>query len=408
MGYQDILARVYELAPKGVTLGLERVAHAAHLLGNPEQHFFSVQIGGTNGKGTVSMILAHALAQRGVRVGLFTSPHLHRFAERIRVDGREAPEDLIGNCLERVLRLNDSKSEHCLSFFEAATLAAFLVFNEMNVEIAVLEVGLGGRLDATTVAEPKLTALTSVAIDHSALLGNTIQSIAAEKAAVARPNVPMVVGALPAEALEVVRAACAAAGAPLFEFGRDFSLPDSWKPPFPGAHHKSNIAVAEALYQRLVERFPSLRLEAFADSLPTVERPGRFEIIRADRRYILDCAHNLEAATALVQTLADEKEHPAALLYGALRDKPAREMLALYRPAVSHVVLMPPPIHRAEDPALLAAPEDIIAATGAEALAAVADTTAPSDTVLVTGSLFTVAAVRAILLNERADAPVGL
>lgn len=408
MDYKATLARLYRLSPKGVTLGLDRVARAAALLGNPQEHFFSVQIAGTNGKGSVSAILAHVLRPSGLRIGLFTSPHLHRFAERIRIDGEEAPEPLLSKHLSRVLDLNDHHTDLSLSFFEVATLAALLAFEETNVDVAVLEVGLGGRLDATTIALPGLTAVTSVALDHTALLGNTVAEIAAEKAGIARPGIPMIIGALPDEARKVARAICVNRGAPLLEFDRDFSFPESVIPPWPGLHHRSNIAVAAALYRHICNRDARVRADGFVEALPTVRWPGRFEIIQANRRYVLDCAHNMEAAQALVNTLADQNEHPAVLLYGALRDKPANEMLALYRPLVNRVVLMPPPIDRAAPPARLALSGDTVTDNAVQALEAAANLSTRGETVLVTGSLFTVAKVRELLLQEKADAPVGL
>lgn len=408
MEYEAVLSRLYGLSPKGVTLGLDRVTRAADILGNPQESFFSVQIAGTNGKGTVSATLAHTLRSSGLCIGLFTSPHMHRFAERIRIDGNEAPESLTAEHLSLVLDLNVSRPDLSLSFFEVATLAALRTFQEMKVDIAVLEVGLGGRLDATSVAAPRLTAVTSVALDHTALLGNTIAKIAAEKAGIARPGVPMIVGELPEEANLVIEKICAEKRAPLSMFGRDFALPDGLSPPWPGDHHRSNIAVAAALYRHICSVAPRVRPEGFAVALPTVRWPGRFEIVHANRRYILDCAHNMEAAESLVKTLSTQNEHPALLLYGALRDKPAEEMLNLYRPLVKHVVLMPPPIDRAESPARLAMPEDTVTADAVQALEAAARLSNSNDTILVTGSLFTVAKVRELLLKERADAPVGL
>lgn len=408
MGSSKILNRLYRLAPKGITLGLDRVERAAALLGNPQKDIYCVQITGTNGKGTVSATLAHALSCSGLRVGLFTSPHLHRFSERIRIDDREVSLPLLEKHLEKVLNLNDEHQELSLSFFEIATLAALLIFKEMKTDIAVLEAGLGGRLDATSVASPELTAVVSVSLDHTALLGDTVEKIAAEKAAVARPGVPMVTGALSPSALSVVEKICNSVNAPTRVLNRDFFIDDTLRPPWPGAHQTANVATAAELFRMASAADARIRPSAFAEALPSVFWPGRFEIIQKDRRYILDCAHNIAAARALVSALAETGEHPDVLIYGALRDKPAAEMLALYRPLVRRVVLMPPPIDRAQDPAVLAGPEDTTVSDAPRALSAADEACGPNGAVLVTGSVFTAAEIRRLLLNEPADLPVGL
>jgi dihydrofolate synthase / folylpolyglutamate synthase len=403
-----ILNRLYSLAPKGITLGLDRVERAAALLGNPQDDIYCVQIAGTNGKGTVSATLAHALSRSGIRTGLFTSPHLHRFSERIRIDDNEVSRPLLEKHLETVLNLNDEHPDLSLSFFEIATLAALLIFKETKTDVAVLEAGLGGRLDATSIARPKLTAVTSVSLDHTALLGDTVEKIAAEKAAIARPGVPMVTGALSSPALLVVEKTCKNIGAPMRFLNRDFFIDETVHPPWPGAHQAANVATAAELFRLMAATDARIRPAAFAEALPSVFWPGRFEIIQKSRRYILDCAHNMEAAQALVRTLAETGEHPDVLLYGALRDKPAKQMLALYRPLVRRVVLMPPPIDRAQDPAALAGPEDVVVADASQGLFAAEKACRQDGTVLVTGSVFTAADIRKLLLDEPADSPVGL
>ncbi len=417
MDYPQTLKRLYALSKRGVTLGLERVRRAASLLGDPQKDLLSVQIGGTNGKGTASAVLAHALSYAGLKAGLFTSPHLHRFSERIRIDGREAPPEVLAAQLERVLDLNDAYPDIALSFFEVATLTALLIFKEARVEVAVLEVGLGGRLDATSVAEPALTAITSIGLDHTALLGDTEEQIAVEKAGIARPGVPLALGSLSKEALGAVEKVAADRGAKLLVIHRDFQIPQGLRLPWPGPHQVENVAIAAELYRLLQERHRTLRPEAFAEAVPTVFWPGRFERIAwRGLTWILDCAHNLQAAEALAKTVRDFGVKPDVLLFGALRDKPAAKMLDLYRSLVERIVLMPPPIDRAQDPAAIAKEGDLTAADADEALAfALREASDLKDknasrqaAVLVTGSIFTVAAIRERLLGEKADPPVGL
>jgi dihydrofolate synthase/folylpolyglutamate synthase len=378
------------------------------MLGNPERAFPSVQIAGTNGKGTVAVLLAHAARAAGLKCGLFTSPHLHRFSERIQINGVAVGDAQLHPQLERVLDLSDSHPDLALTFFEIATLAALLVFKSERVELAVLEVGLGGRLDATSVADPVGGAITSIGLDHTAILGDTVEAIAAEKAAIARPGTPLVVGALAPAALKAVRDTVRGIGPLVRVLGQDFQIPEALSPPWPGTHQRSNLAVAWALYRHLGDREPRLTERAFAESLVTVSWPGRFERVRADHLYLLDCAHNLEAIRALLDALNESRIRPAFLVFGALRDKPADDMLALLRPAVDRVVLVPPPIDRARDPVTLAKRGDIVCGSVDEGLLWARADAHGLGGILVTGSIFTVARARGLILEECMEPLVGL
>lgn len=408
MEYAAALERLYQLSPRGMRLGLDRVRAAARLLGNPEERLRAVQIAGTNGKGSTSLLLAHAAAAAGLKVGLYTSPHLHRFSERIRIDGVEASRSSLGRHLGAALDIAAARPDLTLTFFEVATLAALALFAEEEVDLAVLEVGLGGRLDATSIAHPVLTAVTSVGLDHTAVLGGTIAAIAREKAGIARPGVPLLAGPLSEEALAAVAEAARTAGAPLRILGRDFFPPADLEPPWPGRHQRDNLAIALALYEALAASDPRLTRPAFAAALPWARWPGRFERIPGRPEVILDGAHNREAALALVETLAAEGVSPAVLVFGALNDKPIEAMLALLRPIVGTVVHLAPPLHRAADPRAFAALGERIAATVDDALTWAKELAGANGVVLVTGSLFNVAAVRRVLLDEPTDPPVGL
>ncbi len=406
VSYQAALDKLYRLSAKGIVMGLDRVRRAARHLGAPQSAFRSIQVAGTNGKGTVSTLTAHALERSGVRTGLFTSPHFHRFSERIRIDGEEiAPGDLLPH-LETLLSLAETR-DIPLTFFEVATLAALAAFREAGVEVAVLEVGLGGRLDATSIADPAVSAVTSIGFDHTAFLGDTLSRIAEEKAAIARDGVPLILGDLPDEALKTTIDIAERVGAPCCLIHRDFDLPENLLPPWPGAHQRDNTAIALELYRVILKEDPRFSLNRFREALETVSLPGRFEVLERSSRFILDGAHNLEAVSALAGVLDREEEHPEVLLFGALSDKPAAKMLSLLRPRVEHVVLVPPPIARALDPRAIAGPEDKVCDTVSEGVA-LATGLAPKRTILVTGSIFTVAAVRGELLGEPSDPPIGM
>ncbi len=407
MDYPRVLDKLYALSSRGVDLGLDRVRAAAAFLGNPHQGLRCVQIAGTNGKGTVANLVAHTALEAGLKVGLFTSPHLHRFSERIRIGGIEVAPEQLGPVLNRVLGLIDKKT--CsLTFFETATLAALSVFAESQVELAVLEVGLGGRLDATSIVAPEITAVTSIGYDHTELLGDTLPKIAAEKAAIARAGIPLVVGEVTPDVLGVIEDQAERVGAQLRVLDRDFRVGYEFDTPWPGEHQQKNAAVALEIVSLLGRRDPRLSEDVFYRALPTARWPGRFELIERAPRFLLDGAHNVEATRALVDALELSQVEPQVMIFGALRGKPVDEMLDLLDPRVGKIILAPPPIERALDPRIYARPGDMIAASVAEALSIAERDAGDRSTVLVTGSLFAVAEARRILLSERADPPIGL
>lgn len=216
----DSLKRLYALSPKGMKFGLDRIRMAAGILGDPQDNFKSIQIAGTNGKGTVSRTVAHAAFLSGKKTGLFTSPHLHRFSERIQINGVEIDSKALDEVLAQVLNLDVS-----LTFFEVATLAAALFFAQQRVELAVFEVGLGGRLDSTSIVNPLITAITSIGLDHTDLLGDTIKMVASEKVAIARPKIPMITGPVVQEARLIIEEHTNRINCPLQILGRDFEIP---------------------------------------------------------------------------------------------------------------------------------------------------------------------------------------
>lgn len=405
MDYAEALRRTYALAHKGAQLGLERVREAARALGDPQLRFPAVQIAGTNGKGTVASLVAHAASEAGLRTGLFTSPHLHRFAERIRIDGVEADPTSLAGQLTRVLSVSDGEQGIPLTFFETATLAAFSEFAEQEVDLAVLEVGLGGRLDATSIAEPLICAITSIGLDHTEILGSTTAEIAIEKAGIARKDIPLVVGGIAPEPLAVIERIARERGAPLYRYGVEYAVGPALSPPWPGEHQRRNTAAAREIAHRLASSFPALTDEVFARAVPSAVWPGRYEVIAdGDRRLILDGAHNLEAVQALAEALDERGDAPDAIIFGALRGKPVVAMLEVLAPRSRRLVLAPPPIDRAFNPHEHAARFE---AEVARNVGAALDL-CREGTVLVTGSLFTVAEARRIVLGEDADPPIGL
>jgi dihydrofolate synthase/folylpolyglutamate synthase len=340
----------------------------------------------------------------GRRTGLYTSPHLCSFAERIRVDGQPIDDERLADALGRALRHQD------LSFFEVATLAAFLAFRDANVDFCVLEVGIGGRLDATNVVQaPKVTAITRVAFDHMDKLGHTLEAIANEKAGIAKPGVPMVLGPLFPEAM---RAACTVAnsiGAPVVlaaQSQRARELVDVTPRALRGAHQRDNalVAVEAALCAGLdassVQR--GLRSASIDGRLERIETP--------DGPYLLDGAHNPDGAQTLSAYLQQaEAPKPAVVVFGAMADKPYDQVFELIGTHIPHRVFVAPEGRAPADPAVLAQRfAGHAAASVPEALASARNLAGPQGTVLVTGSLYLVGHARAVLLGLPRDTQVGL
>jgi dihydrofolate synthase/folylpolyglutamate synthase len=342
----------------GIKFGLESTLARCAALDHPERAAPSLLIAGTNGKGSVAAYLDHALRAAGLRVGRYTSPHLVRVNERITVDGREVTDVELAQDLERVREV----AEVPPTYFEALTLAAFLRFRAAAVDVAVLEVGMGGRLDATNVADPLVSAIVSIDFDHEAYLGSTLAAIAAEKAGVLRAGRGTVLGPLPAEARQAVQAAADARGARLIDAADGVS----WSPagdrlsvttpthtypdlrPLPGAHQRDNLLVALRVLEEAGAAGLPIDLSRAADGLSRTAWPGRLQWIPGEVPLLLDGAHNVAGARALARHL--EGVGPFVLLFGALRDKAFPDMARLLFPLAREVVVTQPPSDRAATP----------------------------------------------------------
>ena len=405
--YGKLLARLQSVRTLGVSFGLDRVRLALERLGCPERRFRAVQIAGTNGKGSTAAFLESILRAAGLRTGLFTSPHLCRFSERIRIDGREVEGERLGQ-----FDLTVAATGVPLTYFEISAVLAFLAFAESKVDLAVLETGLGGRLDATTASHPLACAITSIALDHQDLLGHTIREIAQEKACIARPGVPLFLGPLSSEALAEVERVARETGSPLRQFGVDFAAPD-----FPlalaGAHQASNAALAVALAHEVA--FSAglvLQPATVKRGLADTRWPGRLERVASD--VLLDCAHNTEGAAALAAALPPASRR--TLVVSIVQGKDAEAMLAALCPHFDSVVVTRSPSARSLSPEALAA---LVTRDGGRKVEVVADpglalararellAGASDGLVVVAGSIFLVGTVRARLLNEPVDLIAG-
>ncbi len=402
------LHMLYGRVPLGMRLGLGPMRAACARAGHPELAFDVAHVAGTNGKGSTCAMLEAMARAGGSKTGLYTSPHLCRFAERIRIDGAAVSDDVLDDAIERALAFGPE-----LSFFEAATLAALLVFRDANVDLAILETGIGGRLDATNVVpKPRITAITRVAFDHMDRLGSTLEEIAREKAGIAKQGVPMVLGpmapAVRSAALDVILKACAL---PIvMADDADPRAHDLHLGLLNGAYQRDNARIAVRIAREL-----GIVEAARREGLAAATWPGRFERLTVGHGlyqgvWLLDGAHNPDGAVALVRALADEGTTPRALVFGSLADKAWPSMLDAMAEIRCPRIFVAPHGRAAADPALLASRvEGRVADSVPEALAmARAESGRATGPVLVCGSLYLVGETRALLLDLETDPPVAL
>jgi dihydrofolate synthase/folylpolyglutamate synthase len=399
---------LFSLERFGMKFGLANIAALSAALGHPERSFRSIHIAGTNGKGSVTAMVETALRAAGHRAARYTSPHLVRLEERFVIDGDEVSPDALDRTTARVQKAaTDLVASGALdalpTVFECTTAIAFELFRDAGVEIAVLEVGLGGRLDATNIVSPAATAIVSIDFDHQAQLGDTIEAIASEKAGIAKPGVPMVCGPVSPEALAVIARICAERGASLVPTDGDAALaarvaaiPLS----LAGAHQRANAAVALRLLE-LIDRPPiGIRVspDARRTGLSTASWPGRLETIEhGGCRVLLDAAHNPAGARALADYLRAAAPGGVTLVFGAMKDKEVREMLAALAPTAKTVICTTAPGARAmpaDELASLAKSPGADVQSVTDPFAAVEEACRCHRLVVVAGSIFLIGPVR--------------
>ena len=358
----------------GVKLGLENIATLLLALGNPQNRFLAIHVAGTNGKGSVSAMLDAVLRAHGLRTGLYTSPHLARVEERIRVDGRMiAPrrfrERLAG--LKAVIDglMAERKLVYHPTYFEVLTALAFVEFAERGIDVAVLEVGLGGRFDATNVVRPLVSVITTIAMDHEKHLGTTLEKIAFEKAGIIKPEIPVVCGVPGGEALREIRRIARERRAPLTEvFGTGRTLETRrtaagfrfiyagergryvFTPGLAGRHQGANAATAIAATEVLSRVWKPLDKAKVLAAIRETRWEGRLETVRRRPLVLLDGAHNVEGVEALAAHIRDVIRRPVVLVFAAMQDKDLRRMTRLLFPLAATVVLTRVPYKRSATP----------------------------------------------------------
>jgi len=409
----------FQYSPERFDLG--RVVRLLALLDNPHRKFRSVHVAGTKGKGSTSVMIASILRAAGYRVGLYTSPHLHTFRERIRLDDEMISERSVATLTERLQPLVAQVPN--LTTFEIITVLACEYFAESEADLVVLEVGLGGRLDATNVVTPLAAVITPISFDHTQYLGHTLTAIATEKAGIIKPGVPVVSAPQPAEALAVIEATCRERGAPLTVVdrawtwrsekatpeGQTFSARpgdgtwNTYRLPLLGSHQLVNAATTLTTVDVLRSLDIDVPAEAVTAGLSNVRWPGRLEVMGRRPWVVVDGAHNGDSARKLAVALpALFPYRRMVLVYGALAGHSVPDMLAALLPAADEVILT-----RAGNPRGIS-PADLLAEVQAQgreaecvvpvgaALERALHIAGAEDMVCVTGSLYVVADARAV------------
>ncbi len=426
--YQETIDYLYALQKHGIKLALSNSLKLMELMGDPHRAFRSIHVAGTNGKGSTSAFLAGVLGAAGYRVGLYTSPHLVSFTERIRINGAPITEARTVDLAQRV-RARYRGTPLNPTFFEVTTAMAFTCFAEEKVDIAVVETGMGGRLDATNVIEPLASVITNIDLEHTEFLGETLELIAAEKAGIIKPGVPVVTGAAQAPVISVIERTAAERRAPLLQLSRDFRPADLQPGPeqqftyrgvntdyerlrigMLGRYQVDNACLALAAGECLRNAGVTIGEDAVRSGLGQARWEGRLELVARKPDVYLDGAHNPASARMLAAAVRDLRlpYRRLVLVLGILGDKDYRGIIAELAPLADHVIVTRPAYSRAMDLAGLSAEVRAVhgsvgsAETVERAVAQARAEAAREDLILVTGSLYVVGDARAALV-QRAD-----
>lgn len=417
MDYEQTLAYLYGLGRFGIKPGLERITAILHSLGNPQETLKVVHVAGTNGKGSSASFLSSIIGAGGYRVGLFTSPHLIDFSERISINGIPVSRGEVVSLAERVIASAPSDA----TFFELVTAMAYLHFHREKVDIAVMEVGMGGRFDATNAASGILSIITPVSLDHCEYLGSSLSAIAFEKGGVIKPGAPVVTARQEKEAFEVIAAKSSEVGSTLYYQDRDFSA--AWegdlltyrglgtelhrlRPGIYGRYQDCNAAVALCAAELLSQMGLPLDEAALSRGISLAQWPGRMEIVSENPMIMLDGAHNPAGSKALAESLAALSHRRLFLMAGVMGDKDLHGILSPLLDLAHLVICVAPRLDRALPSAELErfcrgyGRPAVDAGTVAEGLDYARGRAEAGDLILVCGSLFTVGEARGHLLSR--------
>ena len=363
MRYINSLDYLSKLNSMRIRLGLDRIRRLLKRLNHPQKRYATVVIGGTNGKGSIAAMTASMLSMGGFRTGLYTSPHLIDVRERIRIDGHMISIEEMQACIEEVKRqVTDD-----VTYFEFLTAAAFLYFDRRQVDVAVLEVGMGGRLDATNVTEPVVSVVSNIALDHLTYLGTRLEDIAREKIGIIKPGISCVTAVRQSHLVKMLEEACLERKTRLYRLGKDikvrnetdgiFSFKGIHKDynhlscPLKGRHQIDNAALAVATVTLLSEKGFRLENNAIYQGLKDTHWEGRLEILQKRPVVLIDAAHNPAGIGALCDTLKTQFSYRRLIvIFGVLNDKDYKNMLRKMAPLVQHLIITRPDSSRALSP----------------------------------------------------------
>jgi dihydrofolate synthase/folylpolyglutamate synthase len=417
MKYDETIGYLYGLQQYGMKFGLDNITKLLSAAGNPQKTFRAIHVGGTNGKGSTSAMIESMLRTAGITTGLFTSPHLVNFTERIRINGEEIREEEVVVLAAEIRRIAEHMEDFSPTFFEVVTTMAFLYFKRRNVQWAVVEVGLGGRLDATNLLMPEVTVITAIGYDHCEFLGRTLREIAGEKVGIIKDGVPVVTAAQRAEAMEVIEKKTAEKKCRLFRYGEQFTAQllslspqgicfhysgageyEDIHLPLAGEHQMTNGAMAIKTVELLSQKHGNLLCD-IRKGLAAVQWPGRLEMVRYDPPILIDGAHNPHAALALSHYLREVlscRYKRIILVAGIMADKDIDGILNPLLPLASEVIFASPAYGRAASADALAARaaaggySSRAAGSVSDALLVAEGLRRSGDLIVVTGSFYTI------------------
>jgi len=373
--YQECLDKIYKLGRFGIKLELDTIINILRLLNNPQKNYHMVHVAGTNGKGSTATYMASILQKAGFKTGLYTSPHLVKFNERITINGEQISNNQIVEAYEAVHAAD--RGTRKATFFEIATAMGFYHFSQENVDWAVIETGMGGRFDATNIIKPQVSIITNLSIEHTDYLGNTIKDIAREKGGIIKENTPVVTGVSQPSGLKTIQKIAKERSSELFIYKKDFSAKknpgqeiytykglnknfNNLIKPLPGDHQKENLSLAlagcELIFQKFKKTDPRYNLNEtlVRDGLDIAKWPGRLEYVMEKPLVILDGAHNLQASRVLGKHLSSTlKNKKVTMVIGILDDKPYEKMLESLVPFAQNIIFTKAKIERSLEPSVL-------------------------------------------------------
>jgi len=427
MSYQDELEYLYSLHQFGIKLGLSNIKELCALSGNPHERIKTVHVGGTNGKGSTAAILSAILQEAGYKAGLYTSPHLTDFTERIRINNIPIPKERAAG-LVRSIRKCVGDRDITPTFFELTTALALSYFAEEGVDIAIMEVGMGGRLDATNIINPLVSVITHVGYDHMEHLGASLEQIALEKCGIIKRGVPVITSESRRHILSIIEESAREADATFHVFGREFHAEPvrmtpcysefcyhglQWgglllRTPLAGRHQMYNMGPALCAAELLTGMGFEITERQAAEGVRHVSWPGRLELVSDRPQIFLDGAHNHDGAVALRRFIEDVLMTQSAhgkiiLIFGVLKDKDAGAMIGELIPCSTEVIITSPnterglPVEALREIVEKQGIKPHVTRTLSGALSLAHDLASSSDTIIVTGSLYVVGEARALI-----------